>query len=328
MHRCASWLCVAFLFTASACGVSSEDDTTLAGSDYAGTPVSDDSGSGSDTTDDDESGDEGSGSGTPADDGDTTGSGPTEEPSPSAEGTMLSTGCAAYGSSVYTPFTNFGPVSTGTVSSYAWRGPSSYPDSVEDFRAYGPTLPAQVECGANKSVRDHLDVTAGCLKTVMNGGDKRGQIQLTSDGYYRSFALPWDAAHNRRVAWGDQGVEYRFFFTGWTGEEGNPGFKAFARYLTEYDLYVGSWRKDGVVQIQKKQCGVYTILARNPNFGPPAPNTWHTIKFQVVGNEQRLYLDGKLAMTTHDDSITHGTSGIRIDSADAALIDDWRVFAP
>lgn len=320
MHRCAPWLCVAFLFTASACGVSNEGDS-IAGSDYAGAPADesgDDSGSGSET--DDEGDDE--------DDGDTTGNGPSEEPAPSAEGTMLSTGCAAYGSGVYTPFTNFGPVSTGTVSTYAWRGPASYPDSVEDFRAYGPTLPAQVECGANKSARDHLDVTAGCLETVLNGGDKRGQIQLTSDGYYRSFALPWDAANGRRVAWGDQGVEYRFFYTGWTGEEGNPGFKAFTRYLTEYDLYVASWRKDGVVQIQKKQCGVYTILARNPSFGAPTPNTWHTIRFVVVGNEQRLYLDGQLAMTTHDDSIKRGTSGIRIDSADAALIDDWRVFAP
>jgi hypothetical protein len=327
MHRCAPLLCVAFLFSAFGCGVSNPDEAAVPGSDYAGSPTTDDSGSGSGTgTDSDDGGDEGGEM--PTDDSGTPGSGPMEEPPPSTAGTTLATGCPSEGTSVYTPFKNFGPVSTGTPATYPWKGPNSYPDTVEDFRAYGPTLPAQVECGANKTVRDYLDVTAGCLKSVMNGGDKRGQIQLTADGYYRSFALPWDAAQNRQVAWGDQGVEYRFFFSSWTGEEGNPGFKAFARYLTEYDLYVGSWRKDGVVQIQKKQCGVYTILARNPNFGPPAPNTWHTIKFQVVGNEQRLYLDGQLAMTTHDDSIKRGTSGIRIDSADGALIDDWKVYAP
>ena len=43
---------------------------------------------------------------------------------------------------------------------------------------------------------------------------------------------------------------------------------------TEYDLYVGSWRMDGVVQIQKKHCGEYTILKRIANFGPPSPNVW------------------------------------------------------
>ncbi len=241
----------------------------------------------------------------------------------------LSTGCAPYGSDVYTPFASFSAVSSGSVASLPWRGRSaSYPDAIEDFRGYGPGMPAAVECGSNKSQRDHLDVTAGCLDAVTFGGDKVGQTHGTSDGYYRSFALPYDAAHQRQVAWGDQGVEYRFYYSSWTGNVSNPGFKAFVRYLSEYDLYVGSWRMDGVVQIQKKQCGVYTILKRDPGYGPPAPNMWHTIRFEVVGNEQRLYLDGRFAMSTTDDAIKRGTAGIRIDSAEGAYIDDWRVYAP
>ncbi len=82
------------------------------------------------------------------------------------------------------------------------------------------------------------------------------------------------------------------------------------------------------MQIQKKQCGQYTVLKRDNDYGAPSPNTWHTIRFEVVGNEQRLYLDGRHAMTTTDDSITHGTAGIRIDSAEGAYIDDWKVYAP
>jgi hypothetical protein len=100
------------------------------------------------------------------------------------------------------------------------------------------------------------------------------------------------------------------------------------RYLTEYDLYVASWRKDGVVQIQKKQCGTYTILKRIATYGAPSPNVWHTMRFEIVGSEMRLYLDGTLAMTVTDSSIKHGTSGIRIDSADGAYLDDWRIYAP
>jgi len=255
--------------------------------------------------------------------GDGSGSGSTT----GIEATTLATGCAPYGSDVYTPYTSFGPVSAGDVTALPWRGPSvTYPDSVEDFRAY--SLPSTVECGSDKDARDYLDVTAGCLSAVSSGGGKVGQTHGTTDGYYRSVALPYDGAHQRQVAWHDVGVEYRFNYSQWTGDVSNPGFKAFARYLTEYDLYVASWRMDGVVQIQKKQCGVYTILKRDASYGAPSPNTWHTIRFEVVGDEQRLYLDGHLAMTTTDAAITHGTAGIRIDSAEGALIDDWHVFAP
>lgn len=322
MQRFTAFVFQAALLVAAGCGVSG-DELETEGSDYAGGPASDDDGGGG------ESGDDGSGDGgsDPGGAGDESGAG-TDEPSSGPEGVLLSTGCSPYGSDVYTPFPGYGPVTTGTVSSFPWRGPTTYPDSVEDFRMYGPSLPQQVECGGNKAARDHVDVTAGCLTAVSQGGDKRGQIQLTSDGYYRSFALPHDAASDRPVAWGNQGVEYRFFYTGWTGTEGNPGFKAFVRYMTEYDLYVASWRRDGVVQIQKKHCGVYTTLKRDPTYGAPSLNTWHTIRFEVVGSELRLYLDGRLAMTTTDTSIKHGTAGIRIDSANGSLIDDWKTYAP
>jgi hypothetical protein len=306
-------LAVMATFVLSACAGSGTDPT---GDQYAG--------SATDATGDDGGGD-GSGSGSGSGGG--SGSSDTGGDATGAQGMMLATGCAAYGSDIYTPFAAMGPVSSGNVATFPWRGKSStYPDTIEDFR--GDSLPTQVECGSNKSVRDHLDVTAGCLSAISNNGQAVGQVHMTSDGYYRSFALPYDPVNNRQVAWTDMAVEYRFYYSQWTGDVSNPGFKAFARYLTEYDLYVGSWRRDGVVQIQKKQCGEYTILKRDPNWGPPAPNMWHTIRFEVVGNEQRLYLDGRLAMTTTDDSIKRGTAGIRIDDAEGALIDDWHVTAP
>src|SRR5689334_6723486 len=104
MHRCAPLLCVVFLFGASACSVSSPDESTSAGSDYAG-GASDDSDSGSGTGSGSDDGGDGTGSDTPADDSDTTGSGPSEEAPPSAEGVVLATGCASpEAADVYTPF--------------------------------------------------------------------------------------------------------------------------------------------------------------------------------------------------------------------------------
>jgi hypothetical protein len=307
MARC-TWGTLALASLISACSVA--DETSEPGDQYAGSPAGDTDGSG-----DQSGGDDGTGGSDDADSG--------------AQGVTLSTGCSSYDGGVYTPFVNYGPVSSGNVAKYPWRGhASTYPDTIEDFRAYGPSLPQEIECGSAKDARDYVDVTSGCLTAVDVSGNKAGQIHGTTDGYYRSFALPYDPEHQRQVAWTDMVVEYRFYYSQWTNDISGPGFKAFARYLTEYDLYVGSWRKDGVVQIQKKQCGEYTVLKRDANYGPPAPNMWHTIRFEVVGNEQRLYLDGRLAMATTDDSIKRGTAGIRIDSAEGALIDDWRVTAP
>ena len=314
------------LFAVSACATSPEDLDDSSGSNYAGQlpDGGGDDGGGGGGGEGDDGGDDGEGSG--SGDGSGGGGGTTGMVETSA-GATLTTGCpTTYGGDVYTPFANLGPVSVGTVDTYPWRGPTTYPDGMEDFRGY--TTPASIECGSNKNVRDHVDVTAGCLSAVSASGDKRGQIQLTADGYYRSFALPYDAVNGRRVAWADQAVEYKFFYSAWTGMEGNPGFKAFVRYLTEYDLYVASWRRDGVVQIQKKQCGTYTTLKRIASFGAPSMNAWHTIRFEVVGSTLKLYLDGQLVITTTDSSIKHGTAGIRIDSANGALIDDWRTYAP
>lgn len=316
-----TWGLLAIASMVSACAVSDEA-APQPGADYAGSTS--DSGESGDTDEGD--GDEG-GMGDEGGDGGGGGEDPGGESGP--QGMTLSHGCSGYDSGVYTPFVNYGPVSSGNVAAFPWRGKAtSYPDTIEDFRSYGPALPEQIECSGDKGARDYVDVTSGCLTAVSADGGKAGRIGGTSSGYYRSFALPYDPANQRQVAWTDMAVEYRFFYSKWTGNVSGPGFKIFARYLTEYDLYVGSWRQDGVVQIQKKQCGVYTVLERNNNYGPPAPNMWHTIRFEVVGNEQRLYLDGRLAMTTTDDSIKRGTAGIRIDSAEGALIDDWRVSAP
>jgi len=246
------------------------------------------------------------------------------------DGPWPSAGCAPYGSAadVYTPYANPGASPVGKVSTYPWRGPSAgYPDGVEDFRGYGTSLPLNLECGGTRSRRTHLEVTAGCLDAVVDGGDPRGKIGLTSTGIYRSFALPFAAGDASNVVrWTDQGVEYRFRYA--TGPVGNTGFKAFTRYRTEYDLYVASWRLDGVVQIQKKACGQYTVLERLGSYGAPSPNAWHTIRFEAVGNRLQLFLDGQLAISLTDATFASGTAGIRIDAMGDALIDDWRVYAP
>jgi hypothetical protein len=223
----------------------------------------------------------------------------------------------------YTPYATT-ELPTGDVTALPWRGKtSSYPSGLEAFDVYATGT--SIECGSTKATRTYLDVTSGCLTALelSSGAYHRAQVTLTDSAAFRALALGY--SNGALVKWTGQRSEYRFYYTGATGTGANPGFKVFARYRSEDDLYVASWRLDGVVQIQKKQCGVYTILARTTQ---PAPTTraWHRIRFDANGNKLALYLDDRLALSAEDNSFSWGTSGIRIDGVSGVYLDDWRVF--
>lgn len=223
--------------------------------------------------------------------------------------------------STYSPF--LGTSSTGSASQYPWQGyNTTYPAGDEDFRAYG--LPLSVECSSTKSTRSHLDVTAGCLTAVAVGSYSRGQITSTSDGAFRVVALPFKAGESSPLKWTDVKNEYRFYYKGTSGEGVDPGFKAFVRYRSENDLYVASWRTDGVVQIKRKVSGTYRTLAQVAK-NPPSTSTWHTIRFDATGSRLDLYLDGTKVLSATDTTFAWGTAGIRTDAMTGAYIDEWTV---
>jgi hypothetical protein len=245
--------------------------------------------------------------------------------------------CPLGGPGVYSPYGGAGTYPSGPVAVLPWRGRTldasqleSYPLGVEDFRGYSST-PTTVECASAKGRRSHLDVTAGCLEAVTTGEGRylRGLARATSDGYFRAIALgylPDDSSHP--IKWTDQSIEYRFYHRGATGSAGNPGFKAFARYRDENNLYVASWRFDGVVQIQRKRCGEYVTLAMRRDRPPPTAGAWHWLRFDAVGSQLRLSLDDELALTASSGTFSWGSAGIRIDSADGTYVDDWSVLSP
>jgi hypothetical protein len=282
------------------------DPPPAAGSDDTGTT----DGSAATPPDD---GDDDTGSDTGSDGGDTGGD---DDTATIPEGLTAPPSCSSSYHDVYSPFPANTPAIVGPVSQYPW--------AAIDFSGWSPGH--TIECGSNKSAVGFLDVTAGCLSDETFQQDARGQIHTTADNYYRSFALP--TSNGTPVKWTDQSVEYDFYFSRYTGSVSNPGFKLFARYLDEYDLYVASFREDGTAQIQKKECGVYTTLKRVPNYGSPSFNQWHHIKFEAIGNDLRFYIDGQLAVQVHDTTFAAGAAGIRIDDTDGAYIDNWRVSAP
>jgi hypothetical protein len=232
----------------------------------------------------------------------------------------------------YSPFGASGAYPSGPVSTYPWRGRAfSYPDGTEDFSGYDaqPGQPDEIECSSTKGERDHLDVTSGCLDCVLMGSENqytRGQVRCP-DSDFRVLALAYSSAGAGPIKWTDCGMRFRFHGHQ-TGESNYPGIKAFQRYRTEDDLYVASWRWDGVAQIQKKWNGVYSTLALNSEFGPPAPDEWHWFAFEAKGQELRLLLDDQLILQCTSATFSWGTCGIRIDGTDGCYLDDWSVYQP
>ncbi|HEY5948614.1 MAG TPA: hypothetical protein VIV40_24145 [Kofleriaceae bacterium] len=224
----------------------------------------------------------------------------------------------------YTPYPDRGYAS-GDVIALPWRGDSSaYPNGREGFDVYAAE--STIECGSNKGKRSHLDVTAGCLKAAAtaDGYKHRAYVELTDETHaFRALAL--GHVNGELVKWFDQRTEYRFYYSGET-DGAFPGFKVFARYRTEDDLYVASWRMDGVVQIQKKQCGEYTALARLEGQELPSRRAWHEVRFEAIGTNLAFYIDDKLAISADDATFSWGTVGIRIDGMTGTYLDDWRVF--
>jgi hypothetical protein len=219
----------------------------------------------------------------------------------------------------YTPYALDGTYPSGAVAELPW-----VEGNVETFEEY--PAPATVECANDKARRTQLDVTAGCLETRAMGAGAytRAIVRATADGAFRAVALGHGADPALADKWTDQSIEYRFHYKAATGTENRPGFKAFVRYRSEDDLYVASWRLDGVVQIQEKRCGAYTALAV-AHREPPSPGVWHRLRFDAIGTELALYLDDALVLTATSATFSWGTAGIRIDGADGAYLDDWVV---
>lgn len=232
----------------------------------------------------------------------------------------------------YTPFSLSGQYPSGTVADLPWRGRNgTYPDGMEDFRGYDPQ-PGEMQeiaCANNKGACGHMEVTSGCLDAVRIGSENqytRGRLRCPDEDF-RALALGYAPGSHLPIKWTDCGIQFRFHGHQ-TRETNYPGVKAFMRYRSEDDLYVASWRFDGVVQIQRKWGGSYSVLASHQSYGAPSPDEWHWFALEAKGSHLRLELDDQTVLTASSATFSWGTAGIRIDGADGMYLDEWGIYQP
>lgn len=194
---------------------------------------------------------------------------------------------------------------------------SSCPWAGENFETQAEG--SLVGCANDASQRAHLEVTSGCLSSNQVGSSRRG---WTTTPHFRALSRKY--VDGKKVGWKTAAPSYRALIHNWqAGAPAWAGLQVFARYQTENDLYVASYRKDGLVTLKKKLGGVYTTLAQK-ELAAPATGTWYTVKLSVSGDTLQFSVNGELQLTAHDTSLTWGTTGLRTDSMDVYL-DDWKL---
>ena len=220
---------------------------------------------------------------------------------------------STYGSGVYDAFPgNNASYPKGNSSTYGWPG--------DDFESYSDE--EIVETRTNKSRRSHLDVTSGTLRAKHLNGSRLWKRGWTDTYNFRVLSRATSGGQEVRLT--DVDAAVRVYISSW--QSGGPqwsGAHIFARYQTENDLYVASLRKDGKVYIKLKHCDAYTTLAGSSfSQGSVQTGTWYDLRFEVVGQRLRLYVDGKLELEAFDDTLSWGTTGVRTDYG-AFYLDDW-----
>jgi hypothetical protein len=218
-----------------------------------------------------------------------------------------------YDSGVYDPYPNdhsIYPLFHVSDAPTSWTG--------EDFEGYSHN---SIIASANSGAA-HIDVTSGTLYAKHLSGSQIWKRAWTDTHNFRMLA---HGTYNQtRLRWKDGTNQVRAYFDSIHAQPAHyAGIHLFARYQTEYDLYVASLRLDGQIMIKKKHCGTYTTLAVAPfSQGEVLLDTWYELSFSIQGDTLSFSVDGTEELSTVDDTFSWGSMGVRIDDSDT-YIDDW-----
>lgn len=198
----------------------------------------------------------------------------------------------------------------GRSSQYPKGSPSEFHFPKVDFKEF-----SNGQVIAKSSAKDPqapLIVTSGVLSCDQYKGAKTG---FTSTYNFRMLLNSMDSSM-KRVGYTDLSMSYITSIANWHSSPPSwGGMHVFLRYQTSNDLYVASLRYDGKVTIKKKVNGTYTTLKVGEFGQPKAGETFH-LNFKAEGNLLTFYVNEEMVLQTTDNSLSWGTTGIRMDYSD------------
>lgn len=204
--------------------------------------------------------------------------------------------------------------------------------------------------GRNLEQLPWLSVTSGHLyaRHLRSSDGREYRRGYASRGTGTGVRILAGSYATENVMWTDMTVRYRAWVDNWhpASDEYRPGLSVFARYRSEHDLYVASYKRNGRVLIQRKLCGKYRQIGATQWLDPIPVRRWIGLGFTVADNDDgtnRLTLavtyrndEGRTVNHEHSvidaevvasSALSSGTHGIRLDYGDF-YIDAWSLAVP
>lgn len=174
---------------------------------------------------------------------------------------------------------------------------------VFDLTRWGTTPAVQqenFEQGASRWVP-----MAGSTFSVVTSGESR---------VYRQSALTGDAgAFVTGIDWKNQAIEADIKPAAFDGSD--RWFGLAVRRTDANNYYYATVRQSNTIELRRMKNGVFTTLASAPL--SVVLNRNYRLRLEAVGTLVRAYVDGRLAVESHDAALTHGHAGVRMYKARA-----------
>jgi hypothetical protein len=183
-------------------------------------------------------------------------------------------------------------------------------------------------------------IVSPTLKTTMYANDfeaspgpwtKTGlgfwNLMVGGSTIYSQSSVAGDARASIGVPGNDQIVRVRARLDTFATPNGTQErwFGLMAHHVDDQNFYFLSLSSSNTVTLRKVVDGTVTTLA-SAAF-PVLPATWYQLRFDVVGNTLRGYVNGVLRLETTDDTLPRGNSGLAMFKA-ATDFDDFSAYQP
>ena len=138
------------------------------------------------------------------------------------------------------------------------------------------------------------------------------------DGFYAAVA--------KSGPWKDQIIEAKVKISKFGGSATNDVAQVFGRFVDIDNYYSAGFRSDGRVAIRGSVAGSVASIKTSDDIQIKT-GVWYSLRFSLIGDVLRLYVDDVVRAEAVDSRITQGTVALGGDNT-VALFDDVRVTLP
>ena len=171
------------------------------------------------------------------------------------------------------------------------------------------------------SAEQWFEVAGSPWSVALEGAQGSSAYQLTPvfDDFYASAA--------KDGPWTDQIIEADVKVLAFGGTSSTDIVSLLGRFGNIDNYYAAVLRSDGRVAIRLRLAGAATTTLKSSSDVGITTGTWYRVRFELLVDALRLYIDDQLRVEAQDSGLTKGTVALGGDNS-AAVFDNVRVSHP